>query len=176
MRRISPGIGNSRNDIQKNDKSGHGRSFQQHWFDVFKWAHYDEETGAVFCFTCFKATETRYISFLALSQDDAFTKRGYSNWKSVMDKTKGFRYHQYTNSHKEAADRTINTSLTSCNIIDLSSTRMSLERKNKRKMLSTILSNVRYLARQSLAFRGNWNEKAGAGSESNSHQLLLIVL
>ena len=59
------------------------------------------------------------MSFLALSQGDDFT-----NWKSAMDMTKGFRSHQYTNSYK-AADRTINTSLTFCNIIDLASTRMS---------------------------------------------------
>ena len=148
--------------------------FRNTGFYIFKWAHYDEETDGLFCFTCLKAAETISMSFLALSQGDALTKRGYSNWKSAMDKTKVFRSHQYTNSHKEAADRTINTSLTSCNIIDLPSTRMTLERKTNREMLLTILSNVRYLARQSLAFRGNWNEKAGAESESNSHQLLML--
>ena len=67
--------------------------------------------------------------------------------------------------------RTINTSLTSCDIVDLTSTRMYLERKNKRKMLLKIFSNVQLLT---LAFRGNWNEKAGAESESNSLQLLML--
>ena len=37
-----------------------------------------------------------------------------------------------------------------------------------------LLSNVRYLARQSLPLRGNWDESSKAEENSNFHQLIKL--
>ena len=41
-------------------------------------------------------------------------------------------------------------------------------------MLLHILSNIRYLARQSLPMRGNWNDKRKAEENSNFFQLIKL--
>ena len=46
------------------------------------------------------------------------------------------------------------------------------QRRENRKMLLKILSNVRYLARLSLAFRGDWNKETGNEENSNFNQFL----
>ena len=59
-------------------------------------------------------------------------------------------------------------------IIDMTSTFYAAERQVNRKMLIKILSNIRYLARQSLAYRGSWDEEDGAEVNSNLYQLLML--
>ena len=41
-------------------------------------------------------------------------------------------------------------------------------------MLLKDISNIRYLARQSLPIRGSWDEKAGVELNSNFHQLMVL--
>ena len=41
-------------------------------------------------------------------------------------------------------------------------------------MLIKILSNIRYLARQSQVYRGSWDEEDGAEVNSNFYQLLML--
>ena len=43
-----------------------------------------------------------------------------------------------------------------------------------RKVLLAILGNIRYLARQALPLRGNWNLETGSEENSNSYQLLKL--
>ena len=43
-----------------------------------------------------------------------------------------------------------------------------------RKILLTILSNIRYLARQALPLRGDWNTETMSEENSNFHQLLKL--
>ena len=53
-------------------------------------------------------------------------------------------------------------------------TRTQLERRNNRRVLLKIISNIRYLSRQSLALRGSWNAITGTEENSNYRQLLLL--
>ena len=49
-----------------------------------------------------------------------------------------------------------------------------LEKFKNRKVLLMLLSNVCYLARQSLPLRGNWDESSKAEENSNFHQLIKL--
>ena len=56
---------------------------------------------------------------------------------------------------------------------DLLSERHTLEKSKNRKILLSILSNIRYLARQALPLRGrDWNTETMSEENSNFYQLL----
>ena len=100
--------------------------------------------------------------------DDAFTKIGYSNWKNATVKLKGFQKHEDSDGHKEAVTRYVIAQSTAMgNAAEMLSEPYEKERATSRKMLLQILSNIRYLARQSLPMRGNWNEETKAEEDSN---------
>ena len=104
---------------------------------------YDEDKDAVFCFTCLKAAETNFLSVQSLIQGDAFTKKGFSNWKKACEKSRGFKK-QTSKAHQEALARYVKT-VTSHNVIDLISSEAAFERSQNRQMLLKILTNIRYL-------------------------------
>ena len=37
-----------------------GRSFQENWFHLHNWLHYDKEKDAAFCHVCMQAIDVRY--------------------------------------------------------------------------------------------------------------------
>ena len=55
---------------------------------------------------------------------------------------------------------------------DLLSERHALEKSKNRKMLLSILSNIRYSARQALPLRGDWDTETMSEENSSFHQLL----
>ena len=58
---------------------------------------------------------------------------------------------------------------------DLLSERHALEKSKNRTILLSILSNIRYLARQALPLRGgDWNTETKCEENSNFHQLLKL--
>ena len=107
--------------------------------------------------------------------DPAFTKNGFSNWKNAMEKKKGFQKHESSDSHAEAVSRYVTAPATVIGDIgDLLSERHALEKSKKRKILLTILSNIRHLARQALPLRGGWSTETMSEENSNFHQLLKL--
>ena len=57
---------------------------------------------------------------------------------------------------------------------DLLSERHALEKSKNRKILLSILSKIRYLARQALPLRGDLNTETMSEEKSNFHQLLKL--
>ena len=58
---------------------------------------------------------------------------------------------------------------------DLLSERHALEKSKNIEILLSILSNIRYLARQALPLRGgDWNTETMSEENSNFHQLLKL--
>ena len=85
----------------------------------------------------------------------AFTKNGFSNWENAMEKKKGFQKQESSDSHVKAVARYVMAPATVIDDIrDLLSEHASEKNKN-RKILLSILSNIRYLTRQALPFRGD---------------------
>ena len=149
------------------------RSFQPVWFEQRPWLHYVEKTDMVLCFTCVKAIQNNMLS--STKADPQFTRIGYSNWKNAMDKKKGFEKHALSESHKEAVARVITAPATTTGDVgELLSEKHAKEKAINRKILLTILSNVRFLARQALPLRGNWDTDSASEINSNFYQLLKL--
>ena len=91
----------------------------------------------------------------------------YNNWKKATEKNKGFRKHKASASHKEAVARYISTPAEVIGDVgELLCNQHAKEKMKSRKVLLAILGNRRYLVRQALPLRGNWNLETG--SEGNA--------
>ena len=139
----------------------------------------------------FKSERESIFITISVKQSDVFTKtirRLYENnqtslrkqdvitgnqqWRRLARtkkvKVKRLKHIKDSGAHKEAVERHVNTKkYDNNNIVDQMNTRTQLERRNNMRVLLTIISNVRYLSRQSLALRGSWN--ATTGTEENSN-------
>ena len=155
------------------------RSFQASWFEKFSWLHYDVANDAAFCFNCVRALEKKQV--LSDNIDPAFVTQGYRDWKHALErgdpnklkKAKGFHKHEESKIHKDATEM-ISITAKSANVSALLSSEYDNQRKANRQNLLKIISNIRYLARQSLPFRGNWKDETHSEFNSNFHQLLLL--
>ena len=77
-----------------------------------------------------------------------------------MQKKKVFQKHESSDSHMEAVTRYVTAPATVIGDIgDLLSERHALEKSKNRRNFLSIMSNIRYLARQALPLRGDWNTK-----------------
>ena len=114
------------------------------------------------------------LSTHSLSQGDAFLKQGFQNWKRVTEKSRGFRKHGMSKAHKEAVVRYVKTNPTQPDVVDMVSTEAEKILFKNRQMLLKILTNIRFLARQALPLRGNWDKKSKLEIDSNFHQFLLL--
>ena len=152
------------------------RSFQATWFKKWPWLHYDQTNDRAFCFTCMKASKLGNLKVCASKGDDAFSTRGYTNWKDACgDKTGGFPSHERSQVHKYCVDAMTKTQK---DVGELLSSELEKQKAVNRAYLRKVLENIIFLARQGLPMRGNWvsADEEGGGSEvhSNFHQLLLL--
>ena len=139
------------------------RSFQSSWFTRWTWLHYCEDTDAVFCHTCVSALRQKKMQ---LNRGDvAFTSKGFSNWKDV---TIRFKNHEASAFHKEALQVTL-LPATHSDIGEMLSKQHTDAKKENRECLLKILSNIQFLARQGIAFRGE-------GDEMDSNFMHLLIL
>jgi len=139
------------------------RSFRAEWFDKYPWLEWDGPSQAAFCHCCRMSTKLRLVTFSHCS-DDAFSIRGFSNWKHAHDK---FVCHEGSTSHKEAALKWSNY-VSSISISTHLKTGLEQQQAQNRQALLEMLSSLRFLARQGLAIRGHTDKT------SNYHQLLLL--
>ena len=139
------------------------RSFQQQWFSRWPWLHYDEGQDRAFCFSCVVAYQNNQLQS-AHCLEKTFISTGFSNWKDAIAK---FTKHEGSHCHKDAILKTITLPATTNDVGELLSSQLAKERLERRKCLLKLLSNVRFLSRQGLAFRGDADE-----SDSNFMQLI----
>ena len=89
------------------------------------------------------------------SADDTFVTRGFHNWKLV---TTSFPQHETSACHMQAVERVFTLPATTTDIGEALSTAHAQEKLENRQCLLKILSNLRFLARQSCAIRGDAGE------------------
>ena len=77
---------------------------------------------------------------------------GFNCWKDVIVK---FAKHECSQSHKDAVLKTVTLPSTTKGVGEMLTTALASERSQRRKCFLKLLSNVRFLARQGLAFRGD---------------------
>ena len=143
-------------------------SFQQQWFQKWRWLHYDVTNDIVFCHTCVKAVHLKRLSSTG-SVDFAFISRGYSNWKDAAGNTDTFYKHESSSCHKEAVQVMYTLPQTTGDVGKLISSNHAKSKEENRKYLLKVAQSICYLAGQGLPLRGDGNEVDG-----NFNQLLLL--
>ena len=142
------------------------RSFQSQWFKKWQWLHYDEAQDLVFCHVCATARKTGKMTNTG-NADMAFIERGFSNWKDASGEKGAFSCHQQSNCHKRAVELMVTLPRTTKDVGELLSLTHSQEKLANRQYLLKVTQNIRFLARQGIALRGDGDEH-----DSNFVQLL----
>ena len=104
---------------------------------------YDENDDVVFCHLCVVKRAVK---------EAAFVSKGYCNWKDVIV---AFGKHEKSDCHKSAVEAIVTLPIQCKDNAERLSKQIASDKLNNQQCLLKIGSNVRYLARQGLAFRGN---------------------
>ena len=105
--------------------------------------------------------------------DKIFTEAGFSNWQKALEK---FRKHEQTSSHCNAISMIKKPPRM---LVRCSAQHMQPKRLKARRLYLTILSTIRFLARQGLSLRGNYLSNPSEnyhGSEVQSNFWKLLQL
>ena len=140
------------------------RAFQHSWFSKWKWLHYEEDTDKAFCYNCIKAYKEDKLRTPSLEL--AFISKGFNNWKDAGVKLKE---HESSNWHKDSVAITVDLPSSVKDIAETLQSELTKQKIENRQMLLNILSNISFLARQSIAIRGD-------GDEENSNFIQLFKL
>ncbi|XP_022176471.1 zinc finger MYM-type protein 1-like [Myzus persicae] len=128
-----------------------GRIFREIWFTQFKWLEYSVTLDSAFFFFC--------RAFYKIGKmDDAFTCKGYSNWKKAIEK---FNNHQKSIMHLESSvrvDEFIKRLRSNSTIVDKLDSQHTKVVAENRQYLSTVLQTILYCARQGIALR--WHDES----------------
>ena len=98
--------------------------------------------------------------------EPSFTVSGFSNWK---DATRAFKKHDNSEVHKHAVEKLYILPSTTKDIGESLSVAHGKEKQRNREYFLKVLQNIRFLARQGIALRGDGNE-----DNSNFMQLLKL--
>lgn len=101
------------------------------------------------------------------NSDLAFISKGFTNWK---DATVKFAIHASSKCHKEVVLKMVTLPSSTKNVAESLSTQVKREKLERRQCFLKVLSNVRFLARQGLPFRGHGDHE----SDSNFLQLMKL--
>ena len=142
------------------------RGFSATWYQHYPWLHYLQEEDSVLCFYC-ATTIQRKIPLTGYT-DKTFTETGFNNWQKALHK---FSKHEQSTCHRYAVD-TITKSIK--DVGEMLCSAHAKEKANNRKAMYTILSTIRFLARQGLLVRGNHVGHGCGESNSNFMQLLQL--
>ena len=146
------------------------RHFKGTWFEnkIWNlWLHCDITSDSAFCYTCIKAIEKNMIS--RKNSEKVFISEGYRNWKDAATKNRGFDKHLSCGTYREANERLYLIPQMVEDVSEIISSCHADEKSTNRQCLLKILSNLKFLARQSLPLRGT-----GDDCDSNFTQLYLL--
>ena len=122
------------------------RAFQHSWFAKWKWLHYEEDMDKAFCYNCIQAYKEEKLR--ASNLELAFISKGFNNWKDASVK---FKEHESSNCHKDSMIVTVDFPSSVKDIAETLQRELTKQKSENRQMLLKILSNIRFLARQSIA-------------------------
>lgn len=150
---------------RKFGSQGATRTFRAEWCEKFDWLHYDAPADAAFCHVCMCAElEKKFLA--STKRDVAFISNGFTNWKEA---TIAFKKHLSSACHREAVFGIQDLPKHVHDVGELLNAQHGKEKALNRDMFRRVLQNVRFLARQGLALRGQ-----GDGAESNFIQLMRL--
>lgn len=118
----------------------------------------------MYCHTCVTGVNSSKLKLTGNAKESAFIYGGFSNWK---DATRCFNKHETSVIHKTAVDVVVTIPKTG-DVGGMLSAAHALEKKAN-QYLFKLIQNIKFLARQGIALRGDGDEK-----KSNFLQLLLL--
>lgn len=133
------------------------RSFQLKWIQEFPWIEYSVSRDAAFCYVC------RKFAFGNTSNncDTTFTIKGFDSWKNALGENKGFRKHQNSKTHTNAAKcfkERVQRDQEDTSISNLVNSTVLMKR---RYYMCGIINVIKFLSQHQLAFRGDWDDENG---------------
>ncbi|CAF1366267.1 unnamed protein product [Rotaria sordida] len=146
------------------------RSFQSQWFQGRPWLEYSVIEDKAYCYYCRHFGSSQSTS---RNQSNSFLN-GFCNWKKALDMKAGFKQHESSEAHVQAAVNyqqyllRYNTQTSVINILD---TGRSQQIKRNRDRISKIASTVLLCSRQMIALRGHCEDE----TSDNRGNLLEIL-
>ena len=86
----------------------------------------------------------------------AFISKGFNNWKDAGVK---FKEHESSNCHKDSVVVTVDLPSSVTDIAETLQSELTKQKMENRQMLLKMLSNICFLACQSIAVRGDGDEE-----------------
>ncbi|XP_023752114.1 uncharacterized protein LOC111900456 [Lactuca sativa] len=150
----------------------HPRRFQYSWFNIFpNWLEYSPTTHASYCFICFIFNDKPSVSH----GYDAFTVKGFDNWKKVNDgKNCAFLKHIGCSQHRNAVAFTENLMNQEAHIENIIMKQNEEQILKNRLRLKASIVTVRWLTFQACALRGH-DESPNSKNRGNFLQLLKLL-
>ena len=131
---------------------------------MWPWLHYRASDDVVLCHVYITAIKKKGME--KSNSEFSFLFTGFKNWK---DGTVAFKDHQASAAHKTALQLVVDIPSSYADVGEMLSSEYALDKRINKQCLRKILSNVAFLARQGLAFRGD-------SDEVNSNFLQLLQL
>jgi Domain of unknown function (DUF4371) len=135
------------------------------WYEQYSWLHWDSISNKLFCFFCVHAKQHNMLLSHRNLFEPAFIETGFCDWKNAM---RAFERHDKCDCHREAVDNWHSISKVRTSVSVQLNQQLLTEQRAAAVGLSTVITSIKFLARQGLALRGH-SEMSG-----NLHQLLLI--
>lgn len=142
------------------------RGFSATWYRQYPWLHYLPAEDSVLCFYC--GTAVQHKMPMTGQFDPTFTEVGFNNWQKALEK---FNKHEKSKCHKHAVDMVQKKSR---DVGEMLSSAHASEKAENCRALYTIISTLRFLARQGLPLRGNYDSSDKGETNSNFIQLLKL--
>lgn len=134
-------------------KNQENRCFQPNWAERFEWLEYSAERDAVFCYAC-----RQFGHQSRLKVDSTFVVNGFSKWKVALQNDRGFPKHQKSTAHVSAMLEWKEKEMRMKTSNEVSSIVCQSVLEKRQYYISSVIDVVKFLVKNELAFRGNWDK------------------
>jgi len=149
--------------------------FLSAWYEKCDWLEYSVKVDAAFCYSCCKFSSRCVFQSQGRRVDQAFSLKGYRDWKNATETKKGFSKHADSKDHlaccvmwKEKENRSTNSK-------EISTLLNSNAIERNKYYISSLIDVIEFLGTHQLAFRGTVDE-AFSSMEDGGSGLFLSLL
>ncbi|XP_023771138.1 uncharacterized protein LOC111919777 [Lactuca sativa] len=159
-------------EYQAKGSTKHPRRFKYSWFNIFpNWLEYSSTTHASYCFICYIFNDKPSVCH----GYDAFTVKGFDNWKKVNDgKNCAFLKHIGCSQHRNVVAFVENLMNQAAHIENIIVKQNEAQILKNRLRLKVSVDTVRWLSFQACALRGH-DETLDSKNHGNFLQLLKLL-
>jgi len=137
------------------------RSFLDSWYHGREWLEYSVQRDAAYCYSCRK-----FISSTSTGEHP-FRLEGFRNWKTALEKGRGFSQHQASADHATSVSLWKEAQLRKNTHQEVNTLVNSTQLDKNRYYLSCIVDIIKFLSTNELPLRGD-QESCGAVLDTDS--------